>query len=132
MTMLAQFPTRYPKSPLQPQALFYRGVAGRKSRKYSEALTALDEFLSKNPKSDLAPYAYLEQARVLTGLNRNAEAAFSAGRFLERFPKHKGRDVAQLMRADAFLAAGDDGKRGWTIARSACAPNPTRTASPIC
>ena len=110
MTMLAQFPTRYPKSPLQPQAIFYRGVAGRKSRKYSEALTALDEFLSKNPKSDLAPYAYLEQARVLTGLNRNAEAAFSAGRFLERFPKHKGRDVAQLMRADAFLAAGETEK----------------------
>jgi tetratricopeptide (TPR) repeat protein len=110
MTMLGQFPTLYPKSPLQGQALFYRGVAGRKSRQYSEALTALDGFMQKNPKSDLAPYAYLEQARVLTALNRNAEAAGAASGFLEHFPKHKRRDLAQLIRADALLAAGETEK----------------------
>ena len=107
MNMLSDFSTRFPKSKLQPQALFYLGVGGRKSRKYPEALAALDDFLRKYPKNDLAPYAYLEQARVLSAMGRNQEAAAAASKLLDRFPKNKGRDLAQSMRADALLAAGD-------------------------
>jgi tetratricopeptide (TPR) repeat protein len=110
MNMLSDFPTRFPKSNLQPQALFYLGVAGRKSRKYPEALSALDDFLRKYPKHDLAPYAYLEESRVLTGMERNPEAAAAVTKLLERFPRYKGRDLAQSMRADALLAAGETEK----------------------
>src|SRR5262249_29069107 len=110
MNMLSDFPTRYPKSSLQPQALFYLGVAGRKSHKYPEALTALDDFLRKYPKNDLAPYAYLEEARVLSAMERNPEAAAAISKLLERYPRYKGRDLAQSMRADALLAAGETEK----------------------
>lgn len=110
MNMLADFATRFPKSSLKPQALFYLGVAGRKSRKYPEALAALDDFLNKYSKNDLAPYAYLEQARVLSAMDRNPEAAASVTKLLQRFPRYKGRDLAQSMRADALLAAGQTDK----------------------
>jgi len=106
MNMLSDFPTRFPKSSLQNQALFYLGVGGRKSHKYPEALAALDEFLRKNPKHDLAPYAYLEEARVLTAMGRNTEAATAVTQLLERFPRYRGRELAQSMRGDALLAAG--------------------------
>ena len=110
MNMLNDFSTRYPKSTLKAQALFYVGVGGRKSRKYPEALAALDDFLRKYPKNDLAPYAYLEQARVLSAMGRNSEAAAAATQLLDRFPHYKGRELAQSMRADALLQAGETDK----------------------
>ena len=64
VTMLQDFTTRYPNSPLTGEANFYRAVALRQARRYGESLIALDDFTKHNPKSNLLPYAYLESARA--------------------------------------------------------------------
>jgi TolA-binding protein len=107
MTMLRDFPTRYPDSPLKHEALFYLGVAGRKARKYPEALSALVEFIAQAPKHKLAPYAYLERARVLMALDRPDEAEQVASQLIEDFPKHNERELAIELRAEARLAQGN-------------------------
>ncbi len=107
LTMLQEFPARYPQSSLKDEALFYLGVAGRKARKYNDALSALEEFLRRQPNHALAPYAYLEQARVLVALEHHGEAATAASQVLDRFPKYKDRDRALAMRAEALLAQGE-------------------------
>jgi len=107
VNMLKDFPTRYPKSSLKDEALFYMGVGARRARKYTDALAALDDFLKAAPKHELAPYALLERAAVLLTLERPGEAATSAGRVLERFPRSKLADRALRMRAEALLAQGE-------------------------
>jgi len=107
VNMLKDFPTRYPRSPLKDDALFYMGAGARKARMQNEALAALDEFVKKAPKNDLMPYALLERARVLMALDRPDEAAASASTMLERYPKHAEHDQGMLLRADALLAQGD-------------------------
>ena len=107
MNMLGDFAARYPRSPLRDEARFYLGVAGRKSRKYDDALTALEEFLRRSPRHALAPYGYLEQARVLEALGRHAEAAAAAAQVLERYKRFPDRGRALVIRADALLAQGD-------------------------
>ena len=110
VNMLRDFSTRYPQSPLQPEALFYFGVGSRKARMYNEALSAFDDFLKKSPKHELAPYALLERATVLLALERPGEAATSAGAVLERFPKSKLVTRALLLRAQSLLAQGENDK----------------------
>ena len=113
MSMLRDFPARYPQSTLKDEALFYLGAGGRKARKYAEALLALDEFLQRAPQHDLAPYAWMERARVLVALERPGEAAEAATVVLERFPKNPEGDRALRLRAEALLAEGEhDRARG--------------------
>jgi TolA-binding protein len=107
MNMLRDFSTRYPKSSLKDEALFYMGVGARRARKQTDALAAFDDFLKAAPKHELAPYALLERSAVLLTLERPAEAAASAGQVLERFPRSKLADRALKMRAEALLAQGD-------------------------
>ena len=106
MSMLKDFPTRYPQSGLKDEALFYLGVGARRARKHTDALAAFDDFLKQSPKHELAPYALLERSALLLTLERPAEAAASAGQVLERFPKSKLADRALKMRAEALLEQG--------------------------
>src|SRR5262245_23395821 len=107
VNMLKDFRTRYPRSSLKDDALFYLGVGDRKARMHTDALAALDEFIKEAPKSDLMPYALIERARVLTALDRPGEAAASAGQMLEKYPKSAQHDRAMVLRGDAFLDQGD-------------------------
>lgn len=107
LTLLSDFALRYPDSPLKSDAMFYRGVALRHTRKYLESATVLLEFVETWPKHEMAPYAYLERARALIPLERPAEAAEAATVLLERWPNHLLRDRALVARADARLAARD-------------------------
>ncbi len=107
VNMLRDFNTRYPDSPLKPDALFYLGVGSRKSRMYTEALAAFDDFLKQAPKHPLVPYALLERSGLLLTLNRPAEAAAAAGAVLDQFPRSKLTGRALLMRAQALLAQGE-------------------------
>ena len=53
ITMLQDFSTRFPKSPLKSEATFYRAVALREARRYSEALTEFDSYFGSQPKGPL-------------------------------------------------------------------------------
>ncbi len=107
VNMLQDFATRFPKSPLDPEAMFFLGVGNRQSRRNPEALIALDEFLRGAPRHKLAPHAHLERARALAALERPAEAAEAAGVILERYPKSPMVGRALALRAEARLASGD-------------------------
>ncbi len=107
VSMLEDFPVRFPNSPIRPEATFYLGVGYRQSRKYRNAVRALDEFLEHSPKHKLAPYAHFERARSLMSLNEPAEAAQAASRVLEDFPKSKLANRARITRADARFEARD-------------------------
>jgi TolA-binding protein len=106
VSMLQDFGTRFPKSSLQAEAMFYLGVAYRQARRYADAVSALDEFLRRAPRHAMAPYAHLERSRALTALNHPVEAAAAAGEVLERFPKSDLADRARAARAEAYLAGG--------------------------
>jgi tetratricopeptide (TPR) repeat protein len=110
VSMLRDFSTRYPDSPLKSDAAFYLGVAYRVAHKNNDALTSLDLFLELSPKHDLSPYAHLERARVLMALKRPAEAAEAADRAAQRFKKGRMFDVSVSQRAEAELASGDYAK----------------------
>jgi TolA-binding protein len=107
VNMLQDFGTRFPKSGLDAEALFYLGVGNRNSRRNVEALTALDEFLRRAPRNSLAPNAQLERARALAALERPAEAAEAASQVIERYPKSPLVGRALALRAEARLASGD-------------------------
>lgn len=107
VNMLQDFGTRFPKSGLDAEALFFLGVGNRQSRRNVEALTALDEFLRRAPRHALAPNAQLERARALTALERPAEAAEAASQILERYPNSPLAGRALALRAEARLASGD-------------------------
>ncbi len=110
VSMLSDFTTRYPDSPLRGEATFYLGVAYRQARRYSESLRALDDFIAKSPRHDLVPYAQLERARVLMALQRPGDAAAAAGVVLERFPKSALAVEARKARAEAYYSRGDFAK----------------------
>jgi TolA-binding protein len=107
VNMLVDFSTRFPKSQLKDEAVFYLGVGYRQSRKSTEALSAFDDFLKQAPKHKLAPYALLERSRVLTTLERPTEAAQAAGSLIERFPKSPLVKQARVARSEALIAQGD-------------------------
>jgi len=107
ITMLQDFPTRYPDSPLKPEATFYLGVAFRQARKYTEALVSLDEYLEKAPNGSLVTYAQLERSRALMSLNRPKESAEAASQVIERFPNNPLVVRLRAARAEALLTAGD-------------------------
>jgi len=117
VSMLENFPTRFPGSPLIAESKFYLGVGYRQARKYRPAIRMFDEFLESAPKHDLAPYAYYERSRCLISLNEPAEAAISAGHVVDRYPKHSLVPLARVQRAEAlyqakdFEAAGQDFRR---------------------
>lgn len=105
VTMLQDFATRFPKSPLKVEALFYLGVAQRLARKHRDAEAAFAGFLEQAPRHDLGPYAWLERSRTLTALERHVEAAAAASEIVERHRKHKLYARALAARAEArFLA----------------------------
>ncbi|MEO5988406.1 MAG: tetratricopeptide repeat protein [Candidatus Eisenbacteria bacterium] len=116
VTMLQDFPTRFPKSDLKPEAQFFLGLAYRLARKYPQAVGAFDDFLAQSPKHDLVPYAHYERSRALMSLQRYGEAATAAGQILERYPRSELIDRALRQRAEArfqqgeFLAARADYK----------------------
>ena len=99
--------TRFPKSGLGVEALFYLGVADRNAHHYTEALAALDDFLRRAPRHELAPNAQLERARALTALEQPKEAAAAASQLLERYPGSPLAGRALALRAEALLASGD-------------------------
>ena len=107
VNMLQDFATRFPKSSLDVEAMFFLGVGNRQARRHPEALIALDEFLRGAPRHALAPHAHLERARALAALERPAEAAEAAGVILERYPKSPLVGRALALRAEARLASGD-------------------------
>jgi TolA-binding protein len=107
LDLLNDFSVRFPKSSLEPEALFYSGVANRHARKYAAAVTDLDSFLVLAPRNELAPYAYLERGRALVSLDRPEDAAQSAGFVLDKFPKSTLVPQARVARAEARLAGGD-------------------------
>lgn len=112
IAMLQDFPDRFPKSDLRPEAEFYLGLAYRNARKYSLAVDAFDEFLTQAPKHALVPYAHLERARALMSLQRYADAGNAAGQILDHYPKHVLADKARRQRAEARLQEEDfDGAR---------------------
>jgi tetratricopeptide (TPR) repeat protein len=106
VSMLQDYGTRYPGSPLVGEANFYRGVALRQARQYTEAIAALDEFLAKSPKKDLIPYAQLERARAFKSLDRSEDAAKAAGLIVDRWPKSPLAVTARIARAEARFAQG--------------------------
>jgi TolA-binding protein len=110
VNLLSDFDSRFPRSPLKPQARFYLGVAYRQARKYREAEETLDDFLKSAPKDELAPYAYLERARALASLERWADAAEAGSRLLDKWPKGKLAPRARAARADALFAQGEYGR----------------------
>jgi tetratricopeptide (TPR) repeat protein len=105
VTMLQDFDTHFPKSPIRNEATFYLGVGQRASRHNSEALVALDEFLKSAPKNSLVPYAHYERARVLLALDRPSDAADAAGVIIEKYSKSPLATRARTLRADARFAA---------------------------
>jgi tetratricopeptide (TPR) repeat protein len=105
VTMLEDFPVRFPNSPIRNEATFYLGVGYRQSRKYRNAVRSFDEFLKEAPKHKLAPYAHFERSRALMALDEPAEAAQAATRVLEDFPKSSLADRARIARADALFEA---------------------------
>lgn len=107
VNMLRDFDTKFPNSPLKPDARFYLGVAQRQARKYREADQSLGEFITMAPKHDLVTYAWLERARALVSLERWGDAADASTRLLERDPKSKLKPRALLSRAEALYAKGD-------------------------
>lgn len=110
INMLESFDSRFPKSPLRQEAVFYLGVAYRHARKYTSAVHEFDQFLAAVPRHRLAAYAYLERARALVSLKRFGEAATSAGTVLERFPKSPLVTTARTARAEALFQNGDYAK----------------------
>ena len=107
INMLQDFTTRYPKSPVTPEARFYLGVAYRLSRKYKESVRTLDEFLAMSPKHNLVPYAYLERARGLVALERWQEAAASSRQIIDHYPKSVLLTPARLTHAEAAFNQKD-------------------------
>jgi TolA-binding protein len=107
VNMLQDFGTRFPKSGLDAEAMFYLGVGNRQSRRNAEALTALDEFLRRAPRHALVPNAQLERARALTALDRPAEAAEAASQLIEHYRNSPLVGRALELRAEARLASGD-------------------------
>ena len=107
VNMLQDYRTRFPKSGLGVEALFYLGVADRNAHHYTEALAALDDFLRRAPRHELAPNAQLERARALTALEQPKEAAAAASQLLERYPGSPLAGRALALRAEALLASGD-------------------------
>jgi tetratricopeptide (TPR) repeat protein len=105
VSMLTDFSGKYPASPVASDAQFYTGVAYRRARKYTEALTTLESFTKEYPKHDMVPYAYLEQSFALTSLGRPADAAAAASVILDRYRKSPLVDRALAQRADALYAA---------------------------
>jgi tetratricopeptide (TPR) repeat protein len=106
VTMLQDFTVRYPKSPLAGEATFYRGVALRQARRYTEALAAFDDYFAHSPRKDLLPYAHIERARTLMSLDRPADAAAAAGVVVERWPKSSLAVTARITRAEARFDQG--------------------------
>ncbi len=106
VSLLQDFSTRFPRSQIKPDALFYLGVGYRQAHRYNEAEDALAEFLRLAPRHALAPYAYLERARALMSLERPSEAADAAGQVLDHFPKSDLIDRARTARAEARFAGG--------------------------
>ncbi len=107
ITMLQDFPTRFPKSDLKPQAQFFLGLAYRLARKYPQAVGAFDDFLAQSPKHDLVPYAHYERSRALMSLQRYGEAATAAGQILEHYSRNELADRALRQRAEARFQQGD-------------------------
>ena len=107
VTMLQDFATRFPKSPLKNDATFYRAVALRQARRYSEALTEFDTYFAASPKGELVPYAHLEYSRTLRSLDRPAEAAQAAGIVVDKWPKSTLAVTARIARAEARFEQGD-------------------------
>ena len=107
VNMLQDFGTRFPKSGLDAEAIFFLGVGNRQARRPTEALVALDEFLRRAPKHELAPHAHFERARALAGLERHAEAAEAVSVVIERFPKSLLVPRALALRAEARLKSGN-------------------------
>ena len=107
IAMLQDFPSRYPDSPLRPEATFYLGVAFRQARKYTESLVSLDEYLEKAPNGTLVAYAQLERSRALMSLNRPKEAAQATSVVIERLPNSPMVVPLRASRAEALLAGGD-------------------------
>jgi len=107
VTMLQDFSTRFPTSPLKGEATFYRAVALRQARRYTEALTEFDAYFATSPKGPLVPYAHLEYARTLRSLDRPAEAAQAAGIIVQRWPKSSLAVTARTARAEARFEQGD-------------------------
>ena len=105
--MLSSFSTRFPQSPLKPDATFYLGVAYRQAHKPAESLAAFDEFLAGNKKHEMVPYALLERARALAALDRKGEAAEAAGMLVNQYPKSPLVRTARVTRADALFDEGD-------------------------
>lgn len=107
VTMLEDFSTRFPNSPLKAEATFYRAVALRQARRYTEALTEFDSYFATHPKGPLVPYAHLEYARTLRSLERPADAAQAAGIVVDKWPKSPLAVTARTERAEARFAQGD-------------------------
>ena len=107
ITMLQDFPSRFPKSDRKADAQFFLALAYRQARKYPQAVSAFDDFLTQSPKNDLVPYAHYERSRALMSLQRYADAAAAAGQILERFAGHTLADRALRQRAEARFQQGD-------------------------
>ena len=105
ITMLTDFGTRFPNSPLKNEALFFLGVAQRQARRYADADQTFGQFLHDAPKSPLVPYALLERARVLSALEKYDDAAAAAGGVLEHYGHSKLASPARLARAEALYLA---------------------------
>lgn len=105
INMLADFPTRFPKSPLKNEALFILGVAQRQARRYADAEQSLGQYLQVAGKSPLVPYAELERARALSSLERYDDAAKAAGAVLEKNPRSALVPEAREVRGEALFQA---------------------------
>jgi len=103
INMLADYPTRFPRSPLKNEALFILGVAQRQARRYSDAEQSLGQFLQVAGRSPLVPYAELERARALSSLERYDDAAKAAGAVLEKNSKSLLVPEARDVRGEALF-----------------------------
>lgn len=105
--MLEVFPSRFPKSDLLPDAVFYLGVGYRQARRYPPAVLAFDRYFEIAPKHDMVPYAYLERARALVSLERYDEASRDATQIIEKYSNSGLLVQAYTERAEARLAGRD-------------------------
>ena len=106
VNMLNAFNTRFPRSPVKPEATFYLGVATRRAHRPADALAALDEFLASSPRHELVPYALLEKSRALFALDRRVESAGAAGQLIDQYPNTPLMRSARIARSDALFADG--------------------------
>ena len=83
---LQAFITKFPKSTLQPAAVFALGGAQNATGQKDAALATFKDLTAKFPKSEPAPYAYFERAKILNGIQKFDDCLAVMRDFIKAYP----------------------------------------------